>query len=272
LVEIDKEFYQIFRELLTSLGDYTKDIVIIGGFANALYQYHEWGSDSKLGNLLTKDIDLLTSDKVTKLEETIVDRLTNSGFEIKNVPVKDKFITKFIKNENFEIEFLCPSYGRGEKITTTIQKDLVAQPLKYLDLALYNTVEISTENIPELKGLHKAIQLPSPAAYLIQKFIILDKRERFLQKDCFYIYELLVKFSKHLDKLINEIQSIENYNLSEKINYKKVKRFRENFKKYFGDEDGQGYNNIMKELQDRGNNGISKDQVYGTFELFLDKL
>jgi hypothetical protein len=42
-LKIDKEFYDAFKKLLVGLEDYNKEIVIIGGLANALYQYHEHG-------------------------------------------------------------------------------------------------------------------------------------------------------------------------------------------------------------------------------------
>ncbi len=111
-LNIDQGFYNAFRKLLLALKDYNKEIVIIGGLANALYEYHQYGQNSGLGVLATKDLDVLTSTKVTIINETILESLKKQGFVVDPKPIENKFITKFtLPNSNFEIEFLCPKYG-----------------------------------------------------------------------------------------------------------------------------------------------------------------
>lgn len=57
-VNLDEDFYKAFRKLLEALRSYNKEIVVIGGLANALYEYH-----------------VLVSKKVTVIDEKIVKKL-----------------------------------------------------------------------------------------------------------------------------------------------------------------------------------------------------
>lgn len=271
-LKIDEGFFEAFRSLMTALKDYNNEIIVIGGFANALYEYHEKGQASPLGTLSTKDMDLLVSQKITVINESIVNQLQDSGFEVDHKPVDDKYLTKFIlPSTNFEIEFLCPLFGgdpgRGGKkqLVKEVQKGLNAQPLRYLDLAQYEPWIIDTENVPALTGLHLKIQIPSPGAYLIQKFIIRgDRRPAFLQKDCFYIYELILKFNENLSELASSIENILLYN-DKKTKYKLVKSFKVDFFEYFKDKKSVGITKVVQELGDRGINNINEEDVLATF-------
>ena len=46
-----------------------------------------------LGILATKDLDVLTSSKVTKIDKGILDSLGEQGFVIDPKPIEDKLIT-----------------------------------------------------------------------------------------------------------------------------------------------------------------------------------
>ena len=131
---------------------------------------------------------------------------------------------------------------------------------------------ISTESIPALKGLNLNIQIPSPGAYLIQKFIIRgDRRPAYLQKDCFYMYELLLKFNANLSELALSVENIIFLN-DKKTNYSKVKSFKGDFLDYFKDKKSIGITKIMQELKDRGINDITEDDVIATFQDFFKLL
>lgn len=277
-LKIDQEFYDVFKKLLIALKDYNKDIVIIGGLANALYQYHEYGQDSMLGVLATKDLDVLTSDKVTKVDKTIIESLIEQGFVVDPKPIEGKMITKFtLPDTNFEIEFLCPMYGgdpdrKGEdQLVKEIQEGITAQPLRYLDLALFDPWTIHSKNVPELNDLDIEIQIPNPGAYLIQKFIIKEKRKpAFAQKDCFYIYELLLKFRDNWGVLKNCIDNILVMN-NKKGGYHKVKNFKRDFKDYFSSAKSTGIIHCYDELRNRNNTSEVED-IVAVFDLFIDEL
>ncbi len=278
-LKIDQEFYDAFKKLLQALKDYNKDIVIIGGLANALYEYHKHGQNSMLGVLATKDLDVLTSRKVTKINKSILDSLAEQGFVIDPKPIENKLITKFTLPEtNFEIEFLCPMYGgdpdrRGQsQLVTEIQEGVTAQPLRYLDLALFDPWIIYSRDVPGLDGLDMEIQIPNPGAYLIQKFIIKDKRKpAFAQKDCFYIYELLLKFRDNFFELKNCIDNVLVMNCK-KGNYKKVRSFKSDFKDYFSSADSEGIIRCHNELRERGYRTIGVEDIVAVFDQFIDEL
>lgn len=278
-LKIDEEFFEAFRGVMTALKDYNKEIIVIGGFANALYEYHEKGQPSPLGTLSTKDMDLLVSNKVTIVNDSILKKLTHGGFEVEHISIENKYLTKFIlPKTNFEIEFLCPMMGGdpdregNRQLVKVVQAGLHAQPLRYLDLAQYEPWTILSENIPFLKGMNLSIQIPSPGAYLIQKFIIRGERKPiYLQKDCFYVYELLLKFNKNLPDLALSLSNVIFYN-EKKGGYAKVKTFKKDFKEYFNDKKSEGISRIMQELADRSIKEITEDDVLSTFNDFFKLL
>lgn len=273
-LKIDSEFFGAFKKLLIALKDYNKDVVVIGGFANALYEYHKYGQPSPLGTLSTKDIDLLTSQKVSILNEPIVTRLKSEGFVIDYKPVENKVITKFtLPNTNFEIEFLCPMFGgdpdrNGDRqLVKEIQVGIQSQPLRYLDLVLLDPWIINSESIPDLVGLDLDIQIPNPGAYLIQKFLIKDRRPpNSIQKDCFYTYELLLKFNNNLQEVYQTVGTIL---VTKSDTYTKLKNFETEFRAYYKDEKSEGVVRIMRELKDRGHNDLTERDVLDSFEDFF---
>lgn len=275
-VNLDEDFYKAFRKLLEALRSYNKEIVVIGGLANALYEYHDLGKKSPLDTIATKDLDVLVSKKVTVIDEKIVKKLEEEGFKIEPVAANDKVITKFrYEDSNFEIEFLCPKYGadplRGkDQMVTEVQEGLTAQPLRYLDLALFNTWSVSSELIPSLAGMNLDIQIPSAGAYLIQKFIIRNdvNRIRYNQKDAFYTYELLLKFTDNLQSVAESVGEVELFNLK-KGNYKKVKNFRRDFAEYYGSKNAEGIQKVFKEVKQRGIKGITEEDITYLFNEFI---
>ena len=245
-LKIDTEFFGAFKKLLSALKDYNKDI------------------------------DLLTSQKVSVLNESILKKLIEEGFVVDHKPVETKLITKFTLPEtNFEMEFLCPMFGgdpdrKGERqLVKEIQEGINAQPLRYLDLAQFQPWIVSSESISELKGLNLDIQIPSPGAYLIQKFLIRGEISRppsSIQKDCFYTYELLLKFNKNLKEVY---QSLGDIIASKSSKYTKLRTFKDDFRKYYCDSKSEGIVRIMAELKARGHNDFVESDVLDAFEDFF---
>ncbi len=123
-----------------------------------------------------------------------------------------------------------------------------------------------------MNDINLEIQIPNPGAYLIQKFIIKDRRKPvFHQKDCFYIYELLLKFRDNFNQLKNCIDNVLVMN-SRKGHYRKVKNFKANFIDYFSSVSAGGITLCYKELRDRGHNSIDIEDIVATFELFIEEI
>lgn len=279
---INEDFYNAIRSLITSLGDATEHVVFVGGFANALYEYVEHANSSGLGDLYTKDIDLLTKRNLKESVGDLSERLERGGFKVELKGSSSEPVTKFcLKNKsgNFEVEFLCPKYGgdpdrKGkDQNVTWITDSVTAQPLRYMDLPLENKIELSTECVPKLKGLDKKIYLPSPGAYLIQKFIVIGRRQGTAakEKDYMYCYELLAKFRDNLDYLANEVNNVVAWVVIKKKNYKLVKSFKDDFKKAFATDKSVGIIAASKELEVRRIN-INPGAIQSLFEEFFEAL
>ena len=88
------------------------------------------------------------------------------------------YITGYTKYEHpeLELEFLTPELGRGKNKPYELPKlHINAQGLRYLNLLQSNVLKI--------KYKHMMIQLPEPAAYVLHKFIIFERRKEKSKKE-----------------------------------------------------------------------------------------
>ena len=211
-------FDSMFAKAVTTLKPYLSDLVCIGGCASALYRYHEHASHISFPFLGTKDMDWASPRSLPQNQrDPVAELMVKGGFEEKIFGSGDLPVVKYVpkyEDPAADIEFLCPLSGlpgaRNESNTTSsypVQRDLLAQPLRYLELLQYRTWEIDLDRIPEyvsLQGIR--IRVPNPSAYVIQKVLIRGSRRnpQSAAKDCYYIYEISVIFRDCLDALIRE--------------------------------------------------------------------
>ena len=106
-----------------------------------------------------------------------------------------------LEHPDLSIEFLVPERGRDRgKPYPVPQLAVNAQPLRFLDFLINNTILIDAE------GLH--IRMPHPAAYALHKFIVFkrrqkkDKHERDIE-GALRVFRELIRHNHHSDiKLI----------------------------------------------------------------------
>lgn len=81
-----------------------------------------------------------------------------------------------LDHPDLAIEFLVPERGRGHDRPYLIpQLAINAQPLRFLDFLIDNTIKVKVEGIE--------IILPHPAAYALHKFIIFKRRKNIDKHD-----------------------------------------------------------------------------------------
>lgn len=99
--------------------------------------------------------------------------LNKLGFDRKVSPLDgyEKYV-----HPDLEVEFLTPERGRGRERPYTIDKLHVnAQGLRYLDLIQSHVMETSFRRI--------LLNVPEPAAYVLHKFIVSDRRKKTFKKE-----------------------------------------------------------------------------------------
>jgi hypothetical protein len=172
------------------------------------------------------------------------------GFKEKTLGTAKEPVVKYVpgdKDTAADLEFLCdlsglPGGRDAAPVSHPVQDGLHAQPLRYLSLLFSHPWVVELRRVPgfdDVKDL--AVQIPDPAAYVVQKILIRDqgRSEASAEKDCFYIYEVSVVFRDALDAIREE------YRRLSPCTPKWKKRFESEARKLFADEDAEGPLNVV---------------------------
>jgi hypothetical protein len=137
---------------------------------------------------------------------------------MKFVPVESAASPRAGSSEAYSIEFLTPLIGRADDpegrplVTTDVQAGLTAQRLRYLDLLLEEPWAVSIEGMPGIPVAEPPLEvrLPHPGCFLVQKFLIADKRDPETErpKDMAYVYQVIQLFSRDLAQLAETVRTI----------------------------------------------------------------
>jgi len=191
---MEKKINSLCLEVLKRLDEVgvLKDLIVIGSWSIYFYKYY-FKSKGYSTFIRTKDIDFLVPipPKFQK-EINIFELGKDLGFLEKYRGSKG-----YIKLEHpdLSIEFLVPERGRGEDKPYSIpQLSINAQPLRFLDFLIENTISINAEGL--------RIKLPHPAAYALHKFIIFKRRSKAEKHDrdiegALRVFNELIRHKKH---------------------------------------------------------------------------
>jgi hypothetical protein len=199
-----------FAKLVDALAPWLDQVVIIGGWAHRLYRIHPLAQPLDYDPLATFDTDVAMPGELPQQAESMQARLTARGFEEELLgdmrpPAIHYRLTA--GNAGFYAEFLTPLIGsvnkRGRRDATAPIAGVSAQKLRHIELLLAAPwkVEVSpatgyptTDRIP--------VQIPNPAAFLVQKLLIYDRREPADRaKDLLYIHDTIETFGDVLPEL-----------------------------------------------------------------------
>ena len=191
---MEKKINSLCLEILNRFNEagVLKDLIVIGSWSIYFYKYY-FKSENYSTYIRTMDIDFLVPIPLKfQKEVNIFELVKDLGFLEKYSAPKG-----YIKLEHpdLSIEFLVPERGRGEDKPYPIpQLSINAQPLRFLDFLIENTISINAE------GLH--IKLPHPAAYALHKFIIFKRRSSVAKQDrdiegALRVFNELIRHKKH---------------------------------------------------------------------------
>jgi len=245
---IDRGLDSLLRATLLHLRPYLDDIVVIGGVANALLRHHPLAASTDIPVLGTTDIDLATLERISrKGRPPLTDLLRDAGVAPTYQPEHSPPVIKFVgkADPNLEIEFLCPlkgsEYRRSGKrqVAASIQEDVTAQQLRYLDLLLFEPWSLDAHQVPVLKSLptRTVVRLPNPASFVMQKVLIRSqgRSPAHCEKDCGYIYETAVTFRDAVPELSALASRLKNH-----VSKSWWQRFDRDFRALFGGPDAPG--------------------------------
>jgi len=191
---MEKKINSLCLEVLNRLNEagVLKDLIVIGSWS--IYFYKDYFKSENYSTYIrTKDIDFLVPLPLKfQKEVNLFELVKDLGFLEKYRGSKG-YIE--LEHPDLSIEFLVPERGRGEDKPYSIpQLSINAQPLRFLDFLVENTISINT------KGLD--IRLPHPAAYALHKFIIFKRRSKAEKRDrdiegALRVFNELIRHKKH---------------------------------------------------------------------------
>jgi hypothetical protein len=254
------EFDHFFAQIVRTLSPYLDEVLCIGGCANALYRFHDLASPMPWGYLGTKDVDVATPLHLTvKGGKSVAVLMAEAGLEEEQRGSGQQAVIKYRPKSldlAADLEFLCPLSGvRGQReglalpSVCMVQEGLHAQPLRYLEILFSRPWSVKIGKIPEFRDLGGlCVNVPNPAAYIVQKILIRDQRRADLSKakDCYYIYEISVVFRDALDQISSEFNALSPFLPSWK------NRFQKEVVRLFESENAEGPTLAVQAYQDAG--------------------
>lgn len=172
---MEKKINSLCLEVLRRLdrSGVLSELIIIGSWCIYFYKYYFKSKDYSTF-IRTKDIDFLVPIPPRfKKEINVFELIKDLGF-IERYRGSKGYIK--LEHPDLSIEFLTPERGRGSNRPYSIPElSINAQPLRFLDFLIENTISINAERV--------SIRLPHPAAYALHKFIIFKRRKKAEKRD-----------------------------------------------------------------------------------------
>jgi hypothetical protein len=188
-----------FARAVEALEPYLKDLVFVGGWAHYLYTLRPEAGPVPFEPLRTEDADVAAPARLAQGKESIAERLTKAGFREHLSSDHTPAISEYVLGDEaggFYLEFLAPLVGGevkrgGRRDVTTIVGGVTAQTLRYLDILLTEPWQVTlTRDAGFPVTRPRVISIPNPAAYVVQKMLVLPKRRPEKQaKDLLYVHD-----------------------------------------------------------------------------------
>ncbi|MBK6846005.1 MAG: hypothetical protein IPG96_00160 [Proteobacteria bacterium] len=195
----DRRDLSAFARAVEALEPYLKDLVFVGGWAHYLYTLRPEAGPVPFEPLRTEDADVAAPARLARGKEGIPELLTKAGFREHLSSDHTPPISEYVLGDDaggFYLEFLAPLVGgevkRGGRpdVTTTVG-GVTAQTLRYLDILLTEPWQVTlTRDAGFPVARQRVISIPNPAAYVVQKMLVLPKRRPEKQgKDLLYVHD-----------------------------------------------------------------------------------
>ena len=172
---------ELFRRVVAALGPYRESVVLVGGYARDLYRLHPGWREPGLQAATTNDVDLAVADPLrvmgdgglhaALLAQGLVPRFR---LGLAHQPVASAYFAAenpAPRPTDPHVEFVTPLRGpdREEPVSHPQRDELIASPLRYIDLLLSDPVVVTSL-------VHGRVCIPHPLHYLVQKTLIRPKR------------------------------------------------------------------------------------------------
>lgn len=253
-------------EALTPIKKYLSDLVLVGGWVPLLNKFYNDSYDYNDIPILTTDVDLVCPFSLPVKEDEIDSLLITAGFISQLGGLDAPPVCKYVNESGIEIEFLTPRKGWGTEDNIHVQKKLLAQSLRYLDILLEH------KTLLKITGTDLKIYTPELPAFIYQKALSFPSRtsEAKKAKDLYYIYQVLD--SSNMDDFIHHLKQQIFPAHPEPWTVKSIKNLESQFKGI----DDMGVDSVFRQTKEltgyAGDEILEKRKIFKTFTEFTDRL
>jgi len=217
---------QDLQSLVQALGPYRQSYVIVGGIVPLLYRYHGDFESPRHAAQLTTDIDFAVPGKIKVVgQATLRQRLDEAGFVI--LPSRGSEPPKHIvqnarygddRRGEVYAEFLVPLRGKetkrdgSSKSPVEVQKGLNAEAIRHIDLLLESPIDFRLDAISSLDPCDLVTRIPSPAAYIVQKLLCSERRDKPAKKikDLAAVYDVVMLTNRDWVRVKSDMAVLES--------------------------------------------------------------
>ena len=221
---------ELFVLSMLALKGQLPELVLVGAWANRLYQFHPLAKHSQAASprLMTVDVDLAiassgVSGSLKKVMEHAGFRESVRG-EAK--PPATKYHPPGVEDDNgFYLEFVSPLTGGpvqrgGRTKQTTCISGIVAWQLRDIDVLLRAPWELeltAAHGLP-LDDTSIPIRVAAPERYLLQKVLSIPRRStpNKMGKDLLYLHDAFITFGTELEGLAEPFALVASEYLKDK--------------------------------------------------------
>ncbi len=190
-MEVSETDLLSLHRALNVLKPYLGEIILVGGWVPFLYR--KYGSmPFRHPSIRTTDIDMAVPRDLPEQGQATVDGLLiAAGYNVEIVGSYGGAVKYELATPPTEIEFITPEVGRAGQPSITVQAGLRAQALRYVDILLDNTRQITVRDSVGGQQVDCVVKVPTPAAFIYQKALTLMQRRSKAAKDLYYIFDLV---------------------------------------------------------------------------------
>jgi hypothetical protein len=258
---------------LACLGDYLRDIVLVGGWVPHIYACL-WPRDNEIPPRGTFDVDAAVPQALAiRGQSTLDSQLSAHGYvaRLGGPSVVPGQVYENRRQESLlDIEFLIPLRGNGRQQTFEIQPGAAAHAVRYLEILLDNVLEVgASATLASADAAPVSVRVPTPGAFVYHRGLTFVRRvtPQTRAKDLYYIFETWAGFPDLRDDIVQEIERLRDQ-------YPRgwYRRFRANLGQYFASPVAEGVVLVLPEYRTNQPKEMAAQRVFAAFRSLLQAI
>lgn len=272
-------YFDDLRAALVAIGPLYDRVVVVGGVVPLFYRHHPDFVAPRLPPDRTRDIDIAVPRDLPADHGRLEDLLRAAGFVVVHNRATDPAVTLFQparygeldRGESY-IEILTPAVGRPEPTSQRLKHHaVVAQRLRYMDLALDHAITLDVSRVPELRlDRPLLVRVPHPVSFVIHKLLVMSYRgaEKF-DRDAAYLYDVATTTVPAWPTFAAEVGKMGQPGSTRA---KWIAKAAADANRWFGSEHGDGSLGASRVLRSIHPTGPSPAEVSGMVRALLDAI